>query len=91
MVLGTCVPQQVVKLKTVTVSKTGDISVGVEMVYTNTHQRGGRCERFILDFIYMFLLYINLHVTYTYITFIIYMVEKATENTSIPSSKNTKH
>ena len=91
MVLGTCVPQQVVKLKTVTGSKTGDISVGVEMVYTSTHQRGGRYEIFILNFIYMFLLYINLYVSYTYITFIIYMVEKATENTSIPSSKNTKH
>ena len=33
-VLGTCVPQQVVKLKTVTGSKTGETSVRVEMVYT---------------------------------------------------------
>lgn len=65
---GYCVPQQAIKLKTVTGSKTGEISVGVEMVYTSTYQRGSRYEIFILNFIYMFLLYINLYVSYTYIT-----------------------
>ena len=54
MVLGTCVPQQVVKLKTVTGSKTGDISVGMEMVYTSTHQRG---DIYIKFYIHVFIIY----------------------------------